>query len=131
MEQHQCTIHEKSVMFSCSQFNYTTPQKSNLDRHLKRHTNTPLTSNLPPKVARRDPNIIDPPAEEIQSMLDRNTQCGFGVILTDVPDKVPQFFQEEQPWGTDQNLHQVYVENFPELEIVISSIVVQELICDI
>ena len=84
-----------------------------MDRHLKRHANTPLTSNLPPKVACRDPNIIDPPAEEIQSMLDRNTQRGFGVTLIDVSDKVCQFFQEEQPLGTDQNLHQVYVENFP------------------
>ena len=31
---------------------------------MNRHANKPLTSNLPPKVARRHPipNIIDPPA---------------------------------------------------------------------
>ena len=31
---------------------------------------------------------------------------------TDVPDKIRQPFQEERPWGTDQNFRQVYVHNF-------------------
>ena len=127
---HRRTIHERSNMFSCTQCDYTTLQKSNLKRHTKRHAKTPLTSNLPPKVARREtiPNIINPPAndhlleqlehEEIQSMLEQNTQRGFGVtqIMTStdaiLPDEVRQFFQDEQPWGTDRNLRQVCVQNF-------------------
>ena len=86
---------------------------------MKRHTNKPLTPNLPPKVPRRETNIINKPAndhllehEEIQSMLDQNIQRGFGMAPTDVPDEVRQFFQGEQPWNTDQNLRQVYVQNF-------------------
>ena len=118
LKQHQRTIHEKSDMFACAKCDYTTLQKSNLNCHMKRHTNTPLTPNLPPKVARRDPipNIINPPAndqlleqlerQEIKSMFDQNTQRGFGVTQmtpTDaiLPDEVWQFFQDEQPWGTD------------------------------
>ena len=31
---------------------------------------------------------------------------------TAVPDEVRQFFQDERPWGTDQNLCQDYVGNF-------------------
>ena len=31
---------------------------------------------------------------------------------TDLPDEIRLFFQEERPWGTDQNLRQVYVRNF-------------------
>ena len=129
MKQHQHTIHEKSDMFSCTECDYTTLQKSNLNHHMKRHTNTPLTPNLPPKVAHCEPipNIINPVAndhlleqlehEEIQSMFDQNIQCGFGVTQmnpTDaiLLDDVHQFFQDEQPWGTDQYLHQVYVQNF-------------------
>ena len=118
-------------MFSCTQCDYTTLQKSNLNCHTKRHAKTPVASNLPPKVARREPipNIIEPPAndhlleqleqEEIQSMLEQNTQRGFGVIQmtsdTILPDEVRQFFRDEQPWGTDQNLRQVYVQNFPRI----------------
>ena len=30
----------------------------------------------------------------------------------ELPDEIRQFFQEERPWGTDQNLRQVYVRNF-------------------
>ena len=50
-------------------------------------------------------------------MFEQNTRCGFGVTQmtpTDaiLPDKVCQFSQDEQPWGMDQNLHQVYVQNF-------------------
>ena len=33
------------------------------------------------------------------------------MTTTDVPDEIRQCFQEEQPWGTDQNLRQVYVRN--------------------
>ena len=129
---HRRTIHERSSMFSCTQYDCTTLQKSNLNRHTKIHAKTPVPSNLPPKVARREPipNIIEPSAndhlleqlehEEIQSMLEQNTQRGFGVALmtstdTILPDEVRQFFQDEQLWGTDRNLRQVYVQNFPRI----------------
>ena len=115
-------------MFSCSQCDYTTPQKTNLKRHAKRHT--PFTPNLPPKIACHDPfpNIIDPPAndhlleqlenEEIQSMLYQNTQVGFGITQmtsadATLPYEIQRFFTDEQPWGTDRNLCQIYVQNFP------------------
>ena len=65
-----------------------------MDRHLVNHTNTHLTSNLPPKVARREPNIIDPPANdrflEHHSMLEQNSQRSFGVTPADVPDEIRQ-----------------------------------------
>ena len=128
LKQHQCTIHEKSDMFSCTECDYTTPRKSNLNRHMKGH-DTPLIPNLPPRVALREPipNIIDPPTndhlleqfehEEIKSMFDQNTQCGIGVTQMTPTDailsnEVRQFFQDEQPWSTDRNLRQVYVQNF-------------------
>ena len=92
LKQHQRTIHESCDMFSCTQCDYTTPVKSNLKHHTKRHNDTPLTPNLPPKIARHEPfpNIIEPPAndhlleqllehEEILSMLEQNNQVGFGV----------------------------------------------------
>ena len=80
-----------------------------MERHLKRHTN--MSSNFPPKVARREPYITNPQPDNQVS--DQNTQQrGFGLSSTDVPDEIRKFFQEEQPWGTDQNLRQVYVRNF-------------------
>ena len=91
LKQHQHSIHKKSTLFSCAQCDYTTPLKSNLNRHTKRHSKTHLTSNLPPKIACREPipNIIDPPAndhlleqlenQEIESMFEQNTQRGFGI----------------------------------------------------
>ena len=85
--------------------------KSDLTRHLKRHTNTPLIINLSPKVARREPHITNPPRDNQVS--DQHTQQrGFGMSPTDVPDEIRQFFHDEQPWGTEQNLRQVYVRNF-------------------
>ena len=73
---------------------------------MKKHTNTPLTPNLLPKVACREPHIINSPPND--HLLDQNTQPGFGLPPTNVPDKVHQFFQE----GTDQNFRQVYIQNF-------------------
>ena len=110
MTRHQHIIHEKSsTSFSCTDCNYTTSRKSNPDPHLKRHTS--LTSNLPPKVARREPYIVDPPPDNQVS--DQNAQQrGFGLSPTDVPDKIRQFFHDDQPWGTDPNLQQVYIRNF-------------------
>ena len=109
LKQHQRTIHEKSsTSFSCTDCDYTTSRKSNLDRHLKRHTS--LTST-PPKVARREPYIVDPPPDNQVS--DQNVQQrGFGLSPTDVPDAIRQFFHDDQPWGTGPNLRQIYVRNF-------------------
>ena len=89
-------------MFSCTQCDYTTLLKSNLKCHTKRHSNTPLTPNLPPKIAHRKPipNIIEPPGndhlfeqlehEEIQSMLEQNTQVGFGVTpISSTDENIP------------------------------------------
>ena len=123
---------KNQFLFSCAQCDHTTPLKSNLNRHTKRHSKTHLTSNLPPKIARREPlpNIIDPPAndhlleqlenQEIQSMFEQNTQRGFGIFQmtaadTTLPDEIQQFFRDERPWGTDRNLRQVYVKTFPRI----------------
>ena len=62
-------------------------------------------------MARHEPNLINPPTNG-HFLVDRNSQCGFGLSPTAVPDEVLQFFQDERPWGTDQNLRQVYVRNF-------------------
>ena len=132
---HRHTIHKKSSSsFSCTQCDYTTLQKSNLIRHTNRHgdSKTTVAASHPPKVARLEPipNIIKPPAndnlleqlehERFESMFEQNTQRGFGVTQmsstdTTLPDEVRQFFRDEQPWGTDQNLRQVYVQNFPRI----------------
>ena len=80
-------------------------------RHTKRHSDskTSVEASHPPKVAHPEPipNIIEPPAndylleqlehEEFESMLEQNTQPGFGVTQmssTDaiLPDEVCQFF---------------------------------------
>ena len=108
---HQRSIHQNSGTFFGTECGHTTARKHDLNRHImKRHANTPLTSNLSPKVACREPHIINPPPND--HLLDQNTQRGFGLSPTDVPDEVHRFFQEEQPWGTDQNRRQVYVQIF-------------------
>ena len=99
LNQHVRTIHEKSIVFSCTQCDYVTSRKHNLKCHTtKRHSNTHLTSNLPPKIACHDPfpNIIDPPANdhlleqlenhEIQTTLEQNTQVGFGITQMTAAD---------------------------------------------
>ena len=121
---------KKSNVFSCTECDYTTSLKSNLKRHTKRHI--PLTPNFPPKIARHDPfpNIIDPPAndnlvqdienQEIQTTFEQDTQVGFGITQmtsTDatLPHEIQQFFTDERPWGTDRNLRQIYIQNFPRI----------------
>ena len=32
-----------------------------------------------------------------------------------IPHEIQQFFRDEQPWGTDQNLRQIYVQNLPRI----------------
>ena len=109
--QHHRTIQKKSDTFSCAECNYATSRKSSLNGHImKRHANAPTSLNPPPKGARREPSIINPPPNDL--FFDQNTQCGFGMSPSDVPDEVHRFFQEEQSWGTDQNLCHVYVQNF-------------------
>ena len=79
-----------------------------MECHLKHHRKTSFNPNSPPKVARCEPD-----SSTNHHLLDQNTQQrGFGLSPTDVPDEVQQFFHDEQPWGTDQNLCQVYVQNF-------------------
>ena len=124
---HRRTIHKSYNIFSCTQCDYTTLQKSNLKCHTKRHSKTPLTSNLPPKIACREPilNITEPTEndqflrdieeQELRDML--SSQVGFGVTQIapadeNIPHEIYQFFRDEQPWGTDRNLRQVYVQNF-------------------
>ena len=110
LNRHVRTIHEKSsTSFSCNDCDYSTPQKSDLERHLKRHTS--LTSNLPPKVARCEPYIVDPPPDN-QVSNQNAQQRGFGLSPSDVPDEVRQFLHDDQPWGMDPNLRQIYVRNF-------------------
>ena len=116
-------------MFSCSECDYTTPRKSNFNRHMKRHNDIAPDHNIPPKIARHEPipNIIEPTEndeflsdiqqKEIQDMFEPNAQVGFGITrITPVDENVPQelrdFFRDERPWGTDRNLRQVYVQNF-------------------
>ena len=108
--QHRRTIHKNPDTFSCTECNYATPRKSSLNRHMKRHASAPITSSHPPKVACRKAHINDSPSNNL--LLVQSTQCGSGPSPTDVPDEVHRFFQGEQPWGTDQNLCQVYNQNF-------------------
>ena len=55
LTRHQHSIHKKSsTTFSCTDCDYATSRKSNLVRHLKRHTKTSFNPNSLPKVARRD-----------------------------------------------------------------------------
>ena len=70
-----------------------------------------MSPNLPPKVACCEPYIVDlPPDNQVSDQ--KAQQRGFGLSPTDVPNEIRQFFRDEQPWGTDKNLRQVYVRNF-------------------
>ena len=110
---HRRIIHKKSSFsFPCTQCDYTTLRKINLICHTKKHSDskTSVAASHPPKVAHREPiaSIIEPPTndhlleqlehEEFESMLEQNTQRGFGVTLmtsTDaiLLDEVRQFFE--------------------------------------
>ena len=53
-------------------------------------------------------------------MFNQNTQVGFGITQmtspdATLPDEIQQFFTDERPWGTDRNLRQVYIQNFPRI----------------
>ena len=52
--------------------------------------------------------------------MERDTQVGFGITQMsssdeNIPHEILQFFRDEQPWGTDGNLRQVYIQNFPRI----------------
>ena len=94
---------------------------------MKRHNDIPTAHNIPPKIARHEPipNIIDPTENEQflqdiqqQELTDMfSSQFGHGLTqMTPANENVPQelrdFFRDEQPWGTDLNLRQVYIRNF-------------------
>ena len=131
LNRHVRTIHEKtSTSFSCTECDYSTSRQDNLQKHIrKRHNDIPTAHNIPPKIARHEPipNIIKPiendeflsdiEQQEMQDMFEPNTQVGFGITQVtpadeNISQELRQFFRDEQPWGTDRNLRQVYVRNF-------------------
>ena len=94
---------------------------------MKRHNVTAPVYNVPPKIARLEPipNIVDPTEngqflqdigkQELTDMF--SSQFGHGLTqMTPADENIPQelrdFFRDEQPWGTDLNLRQVYIQNF-------------------
>ena len=94
---------------------------------MKRHNVTAPVYNVPPKIARLEPipNIVDPTEneqflqdiqqQEMQDMF--SSQFGHGLTqMTPADENIPQelrdLFRDEQPWGTDLNLRQVYIRNF-------------------
>ena len=91
LNRHVRTIHEKSsTSFSCTQCDYSTLQKSNLNRHLKRHTS--LTSNLPPKVARCEPYIVDPHHLTIKFLIKTLNNVVLDCLQQMFPTKFDNFF---------------------------------------
>ena len=53
-------------------------------------------------------------------MFEQNSQVSFGVTQmtaadTTLLDEIQQFFRDERPWGTDRNLRQIYIQNFPRI----------------
>ena len=81
----------------CSECDYLSSRKYDPKRHMKRHTNTPTTLNLPHKIAHSEPipNITelteneqllrDMEQQELSDML--NTQAGIG--LSQIPATPP------------------------------------------
>ena len=52
--------------------------------------------------------------------MEQNSQVGFGITQMtaadeNIPHEIQQFFRDERPWGTDRNLRQVYIQNFPRI----------------
>ena len=113
---------------------YSSSRQDNLNKHIKkRHSYAPSVHNIPPKIACHEPiipDIIEPPANdhlleqlenhEIQSLLEQNSQVGFGITQMTSPDEnipheIQHFFRDERPWGTDRNLRQIYIQNFPRI----------------
>ena len=94
---------------------------------MKRHNDIPTAHHIPPKIAHHEPipNIIDPTENEQffqdiqQQELTDMFSSQFGQGLTqmtpadeNIPQKLCDFFRDEEPWGTDLNLCQVYIRNF-------------------
>ena len=111
--------------------------KSNLNRHMKRHVNTPATSNFRLKVARRHdsiPNLTDPPVIQWSTprtawrwrnsihvwakystwfWSDTNDSNGCNLTCRD-----SSIFQDELLWATYQNFRQVYMQNFHHIHYI-------------
>ena len=113
--------------FSCTECNYSPSRQDNLQKHLRKRRNAAPAQILPPKIAHHEPipNIIEPTKNDeflsdIQQQEQTNmfsSQFGYGVTQTtpadeNIPQELRDFFRDEQPWGTDLNLRQVYVRNF-------------------
>ena len=65
-----------------------------------------------------------------------SSQFGHGLTqMTPADENIPQelrdFFRDEQPWGTDLNLRQVYIRNFIAFAILKPIIAVPVLFLDI
>ena len=98
LNQHLRNIHEKSsATFSCTQCDYFTCRKHDLNRHIKRHKDIVSDHNIPPKIAHHEPipNIMKPAEnEKFLSDIEQqehtdilNTQAGLG--LSQIPSTLP------------------------------------------
>ena len=112
---------------------YSSSRQDNLNKHIKKkHSYAPSVHNIPPKIACHEPipNIIEPPADdhllvqlenhEIQTSLEQNSQVSFGITQMTSPDEnipheIQHFARDERPCGTDQNLRQIYIQNFSRI----------------
>ena len=74
-------------MFSCTECGHTTHRRHDLQRHMRKHAKTSFNPNLSPKIARCEPNLINPPTHD-HFLVDQNSQRGFGMTPTDVANEV-------------------------------------------
>ena len=60
------TIHKKATTsFSCTECDYSTSRQDNLNKHPRKiHDNTAPVHNIPPKIAHKNTNIIEPNENE-------------------------------------------------------------------
>ena len=99
-----------STLFSCTDCDYNTRRKSDLNRHMKRHANIPLTVNLLPKVIHPNPNIENgfntQELHEIEEFMKESDQITWGVTeMTQIyrletvlaPDTQPDSQSETYP----------------------------------
>ena len=98
LNQYLKNIHEKGTSYNCTDCPYNTPWKSDLKHHMKKHANIPTTLNPPPKVARLQPNIIDPPDDIPNQFLHK---C---IMESEERDELNRCFQQSDQigWGISQ-----------------------------
>ena len=120
LNRHVRTIHEKTTpSFSCTECDdHSTSRQDNLQKHLRKRHNAALAHNKPPKIARKNTNIIEPAEneeflrdieqQELTDML--NTQAGLG--LSQMPSTPPPPSSpppvKNTPWEDDVQLRNVY-----------------------